>query len=158
AVGLVPKRQEQGGARTLGNFLDDYLAKRGDAKRRTVLNLKMFGQRLIAFFGRDKPLAAIKRSDADDWLLSLKRRYAPATIGRTLKGARQLFKAACRAEIIPRNPFEELKASSAPDKDRQVFVSQADTGRVLEACPDAEWRLIVALSRYGGLRCPSEHL
>jgi hypothetical protein len=28
---------------------------------------------------------------------------------------------------------------------------------VLAACPDLEWRLIVALSRYGGLRCPSEH-
>lgn len=25
-------------------------------------------------------------------------------------------------------------------------------------CPSAEWRVIVALSRYGGLRCPSEHL
>ena len=25
-------------------------------------------------------------------------------------------------------------------------------------CPDAQWRLIIALSRYGGLRCPSEHL
>jgi len=29
---------------------------------------------------------------------------------------------------------------------------------VLDACPDAEWRLIFALSRFGGLRCPSEHL
>ena len=29
---------------------------------------------------------------------------------------------------------------------------------VLDACPDYEWRLIFALSRYGGLRCPSEHL
>jgi integrase len=29
---------------------------------------------------------------------------------------------------------------------------------VIAACPDAEWRLIFALSRYGGLRCPSEHL
>ena len=27
-----------------------------------------------------------------------------------------------------------------------------------DACPDAEWRLLFALSRYGGLRCPSEHL
>src|SRR5436190_4729540 len=24
--------------------------------------------------------------------------------------------------------------------------------------PDAQWRLIIALSRYGGLRCPSEYL
>ena len=26
--------------------------------------------------------------------------------------------------------------------------------KVLAACPDAEWRLIFALSRYAGLRCP----
>ena len=29
---------------------------------------------------------------------------------------------------------------------------------MLAACPDAQWRLLFALSRYGGLRCPSEHL
>ena len=29
---------------------------------------------------------------------------------------------------------------------------------MLEACPDAQWRLLFALSRFGGLRCPSEHL
>jgi integrase len=30
--------------------------------------------------------------------------------------------------------------------------------KVLDACPDAEWRLLFALSRFGGLRCPSETL
>jgi hypothetical protein len=30
--------------------------------------------------------------------------------------------------------------------------------RVLDACSDAEWRLLFALSRFGGMRCPSEHL
>jgi integrase len=29
---------------------------------------------------------------------------------------------------------------------------------VLAACPNPEWRVIVALGRYGGLRCPSETL
>jgi integrase len=28
--------------------------------------------------------------------------------------------------------------------------------KIIAACPDAEWRLIVALARYGGLRTPSE--
>ncbi len=28
----------------------------------------------------------------------------------------------------------------------------------MKACPDEEWRLIFALARYGGLRCPSELL
>ncbi len=32
------------------------------------------------------------------------------------------------------------------------------TEKLLEAWPDAEWRVIVALCRYGGLRCPSELL
>jgi hypothetical protein len=32
------------------------------------------------------------------------------------------------------------------------------TDAILAVCPDSQWRLIVALSRYGGLRCPSEHL
>jgi integrase len=41
---------------------------------------------------------------------------------------------------------------------RSVFVSQDDIDKVIDQWPDAEWRLIVALSRYGGLRCPSEHL
>lgn len=30
--------------------------------------------------------------------------------------------------------------------------------KLLDACPDAEWRAILALARYGGLRCPSEAL
>jgi integrase len=158
AVGLIPKRQDRDGAR-LGDFIDAYIARRTDVKTNTASNLRMFGDRLIAFFGKDKNLADIKRSDADDWALYLKReKYAEATVGRTIKGARQLFKAACRAELITRNPFEDLKAACNPDKERQHFVSHADTQRVLDACPDAEWRLLVALARFGGLRCPSEHL
>jgi Phage integrase family len=38
------------------------------------------------------------------------------------------------------------------------FVTREDAAKVLAACPDAQWRLLFALSRYGGLRCPSEHL
>src|SRR5262249_58589019 len=38
------------------------------------------------------------------------------------------------------------------------FVTQETTRRILDACPDAEWRLILALCRFGGIRCPSELL
>jgi len=41
---------------------------------------------------------------------------------------------------------------------RKHFVSREDAQKVLAACPDTEWQLIFALSRYAGLRCPSEHL
>ena len=44
------------------------------------------------------------------------------------------------------------------NRERDHFVTRDDAAKVLEACRDAQWRLIYALSRYGGLRCPSEHL
>ena len=37
-------------------------------------------------------------------------------------------------------------------------MTRDEAAAVIEACPDAEWRLLFALSRYGGLRCLSEHL
>jgi integrase len=41
---------------------------------------------------------------------------------------------------------------------REHFVTREVIQKVLDTCPDAQWRLLAALSRYGGLRCPSEHL
>src|SRR5690606_26520082 len=38
------------------------------------------------------------------------------------------------------------------------FIDRTTAAKVLDACPDAQWRLLFALSRFGGLRCPSEHL
>jgi integrase len=173
-VGLVTPRMPVKGV-TVGEFLERYIAGRTDAKERTMLNLGMFRARLIKtvptrksrmkrFTGEDarfdpgRDLTTITPAEADAWVTWLKANYAAATVGRTVKGARQFFKAACRAKIIADNPFEGIKAGSNPDKERQRFISQADTQRVIDECPDAEWRLLVALSRYGGLRCPSEHL
>jgi len=60
--------------------------------------------------------------------------------------------------LITANPFEELKAATIANRRRDYFVTREEAARVIDACPDAQWRLLFALSRYGGLRCPSEHL
>ena len=44
------------------------------------------------------------------------------------------------------------------DKARQFFVSRESADTLIAACPDSQWRLMVALSRYGGIRTPSETL
>ncbi len=51
-----------------------------------------------------------------------------------------------------------LKAVVMGNAKRLYFITREEAAKVLEACPDAQWRLLFALSRYGGLRCPSEHL
>ncbi len=44
------------------------------------------------------------------------------------------------------------------NKDRYYFITRDEADKVIGACPDDEWKLIFALARYGGLRCPSEHM
>jgi hypothetical protein len=39
-----------------------------------------------------------------------------------------------------------------------VFIDRGTIAEVIDAAPDAEWRLLIALSRFGGLRVPSEAL
>jgi len=159
AVGLA---SPGGPALRLGAFLDAYIDGRKDVKPSTRTNLLNCRARLIDHFGADRDLRTITSGDADGWLVHLRaqardgRGYASATIGRTVKRAKQFFKHAVRKEWLRRNPFQDLKAPDEANPDRGFFVTPADTRQILDACPDAEWRLIVALCRFGGLRCPSE--
>jgi integrase len=82
---------------------------------------------------------------------------APLTIRKRLQWAKTWFKAAKRKRLISENPFDEVTINGTmPDK--KHFITQVDAKALLNACPDADWRTIVALSRHGGLRCPSEVL
>ena len=64
-----------------------------------------------------------------------------------------------RRRLIAENPFAHMKGIAVREnRDRDYFLTRGDAAKVFEACPDAEWQLLFALSRYGGLRCPSEHL
>jgi len=44
------------------------------------------------------------------------------------------------------------------NREREYFITAAEAALIIDACPDAEWRLIFGLARWGGLRCPSETL
>ena len=65
---------------------------------------------------------------------------------------------AVRRGIIGKSPFEDMKnlIVGASPKIRIRLIDAEAANRVLEACPDAHWRAIFALARYGGLRVPSE--
>ncbi len=157
-VGLIQPRNSKVQV-ALGAFLDQYIKSRADVKQRSVLNYRQTAQSLLNYFGPEKPLSGISEGDADGYKLDQKTRgYAPATVSRRVKYARQFFKAAVRAKLIPSNPFADLKAGAQENRSRFYFVTREEARKVLDACPDAQWRLIFTLARYGGLRCPSEHL
>jgi integrase len=144
---------------TLFPFLKSYIDGRADLKPATKIVRGQVIRDLMEFFGELRDVRTIMPGHADDfkqWLVG--RGLAPTTIHKRLQSARSFFHAMRRRKLIDENPFEGVKAAATGIKDRQRFVSRDEIARVLGVCPDHHWRTIVALSRYGGLRCPSEVL
>jgi len=155
---------------TLGKAVQDYIDRRIDVTPQTRDIWHQPQQNLVAFFGTDRPLADISVADAKDFERYLKTsarivRYgdasktdglADATRKKRVQFAKQFFQDARDRRLIAENPFAGLKVGTPANKDRQFFVTLDMAETVLKACPDVEWKLIFALCRFGGLRCPSE--
>ena len=144
---------------TLSGFLDEYLAARTDLTPGTHSNLRAARIWLEKYFGADRELDSIAPGEADQyraWLGTAG--HAENHIRGLCRKARQFFRAALRQRIIRENPFAGMKRlTDLPSpKSRQFYVTRSLAEQVLAACPCDEWRLIFALARYGGLRCPSE--
>jgi len=152
------KRPAEMALSELGAFIDAYIESRAIKKPNTKRNYQVTRSHLVEYFGAEKKLEDITLGEADEWRQSLLKELSSATVSREVKRARQFFRGAVRKKLIAENPFADLASPAQVNKSREHFVSQEVTQKVIEACPDSEWRLIVALSRYGGLRCPSEHL
>jgi integrase len=158
AVDLVEAR----GTSNLGEWIGQYIDSRTDAKPSTVITYKRARNKLLTYFGTDKPLRTITAGDADEFVRWLRDPegggLAKATAAKTTSIAKQFFRAAVRKKLIPENPFADHAGTVPANRERDYFVSIEETAAVLEAAPDAEWRALIALSRFGGLRVPSEAL
>lgn len=156
ALGLVPPRQTLNA--TLGTLLDAYFDTL-NVKPQTKVTYAQTRASLSEWFGESRPLTAITPLDAERWRQSMiAGGLALATVSKRVKTARQIFKQSVRWKMLAENPLQDVKAGAQKNRARLRFIPMQQILRVIHACPDAEWRLIVALSRIGGLRCPSEHL
>ena len=144
---------------TLAEYIDDYIDSRTDVKPSTLKTYKRTRRHLLLFFPADKPLRAIMPGDADRWQLHLKERgLAENTIRKTCGNAKLFFNSAKRHRLVDTNPFDHLQSTIKGNADRFHYITRDDAERVLDACPNTQWRLLFALARYGGLRVPSEPL
>jgi integrase len=156
-AGLADTRAAQVRA-TVGGMLAAFFAG-ADVKPATRVRMKQAEAAIIAHFSDAREVGTITNADADTWRSSLvKAGYAAATISRTVLYARQMFRFGVRRGMLATNPFAELKAGAQVNHARSAFISRETIAKVLDAAPDAEWRLLIALSRFGGLRVPSEAL
>jgi integrase len=147
---------------TLAAFIDDYLVARTDLKPGTQSNLRAARIWLEDYFGATREMDSITAGEAElyrAWL-GTTGGLAENTIRGVCRKARQFFRSAFRQRLIRENPFAGMKRLTdlASPKSRQFYVSRSLAEQVLANCPTDQWRLIFALCRYGGLRCPTEIL
>jgi len=152
----------------LGQFLIEYIDERTDVSEATRGMYHQVRNNLIEYFGSSKKLRDITVADAKRWRIWLatqsnkrdKKRstLAEATVGKRVQRAKQFFREAVEREYCDANPFEKLRSGSPANPDRQFFVTQEMINQCIQNAPCGDWRTIVALARYGGLRCPSEVL
>jgi hypothetical protein len=114
-------------------------------------------QRNLLAFGESKRLDEISPGDSDNFRVHLKtqQELAENTVRRRMGIAKQFFRAAARKKIIAENPFDGQPTLVRENPKRFYFISREEAEAVLDACPDAQWRLVFALCRYGGLRSGS---
>jgi integrase len=159
-VGLIdlPENEVVRERARLASFLDTYIEARQGIKPRTRAKYRSTRESLVDYFGAEKLLEDISEGDCDEWYWSILKKRAENTARKHAAVAKVLFHAAVSKRLLASNPFSHLKATIKPNESRFHFITREVAQKVLDACPDAEWRLIFALSRFGGLRCPSEHL
>jgi integrase len=150
---------------TVGQLVEKFLKERTDVKESTRLKYKQAANALLEFFPESQMLDDVTEGHALEFrrfLQSLKKkngepRLAENTIRKRCGDASLMFSMAVDYRWIKSNPFKVLPVSTkrTPQK---TFITHEMYAAVLAACPNAEWKLLVALSRFGGLRVPSEPL
>ncbi|MBL9093048.1 MAG: site-specific integrase [Planctomycetaceae bacterium] len=162
--------------KTVGDLLTAYMkhveALAGD-KRKKPATLKFYGhtkRNLLEFFGESTPLKSISDVDAEEFEAYLGRKavenlspregggagLSSNTVNRRCVMAGQFFRFAVRRKAIPSNPFEGVGGVVKSNKARVHYISREVAAEIFKACPNLEWRLRFALSRFAGLRTPSE--
>jgi len=155
-AGLVKSRGDT--HTTLKSFIDAYLADRTDIKPITLSHLRNTQKKLIAFFGPDVSLRQINLGDAESFSRHIRTKVCENTRRRICGRAKQFFRAAIKKRILQENPFDGMKCRVQANPERHFDVTRKIYNSLLDSCPDLQWKLLIALVRMGGLRCPSEPL
>ena len=158
-----PERRDVIRSPKLGDFVKSYLASRKpEVTKETLLNYRKTGDYLLAFWGVDCRISQITRSIAREFktalangeLVHINKRHrmpGPVTVERVAKEARSIFNQALDDGLILINPFAKLVRKVDVEKDWH-YVDLDETNRLLDACPNNDWRMLLALCRFAGLR------
>ncbi|MGY8770913.1 MAG: tyrosine-type recombinase/integrase, partial [Pirellulales bacterium] len=139
------------------NTADD---RSGYVAESTRNNMILTCKAVVEHFG-DVPLKSINTGQIDLWKNELMTTKKKATVAGYLKKFKRLMSLAKRHKHIDQNPFIDdegklqIKIPSQINEDRKCYVPPDQVQQLLDVCTTS-LKAVVVLSRYCGLRVPSE--
>ena len=145
---IEPK--DKGKSYTVEEWTQRYIKSRPDVKAITTGKWQNAANKLSAFF-RGQSIDEITVRQAKDYRVYLKSvaGLSENTLRRLIGLSRQFFNAAIDAGIINKNPFRGQPVSVRANPVRFFYVTQEMALKVLETCPDTQWRLLFGLGPLG---------
>lgn len=153
------------GPATLGELLqlhEKHLTVR-NCKPSTLVNARVLYTNLRLFFSASRSFRTITPAECDAFrhhLLTMGSKnqsvLAKATATNRCHRAKSVFAFAMDNGWLTENPFRHSAKRLEVNRERDQYITPEIFTRVVNATADKELRLLLAMVRYGGLRCPSE--
>lgn len=156
-VGLIDRQ----GPVSLGAFIESYIQERKGRGNVGPATLVVWGhaqRNLEAFFGPEKDMRTVTAADADAWAAWLRtnEELSENTTRKRSQSAKMFFAVALKRKLLAENPFSGLVGTVVSVPERQFFITREMTNALTEQCHGPEYRLLLAMARYMGVRVPSE--
>ena len=151
AVGLIeiPKTY------TLLEVWDSFL-KQKTGKDSTIGQYQIAKNRFFGYFKKTDLLADLTKESCTQWKSRLLTHLKPATVASQVKHTKTVFNWAVKEGWLEKSPLDGVGRGSFVNRSKDRIITMEEYRRLLDASPCQDWRVIIALARIGGLRCPSE--
>ena len=151
-VGLIAFVEQK----TCGQLWDTFLKHRTDIKPATENIYRNARTHFFEVFSATEPVDKITPDRLDAWRVSMLGKFKEATVATHLKTVNTVLNWAVKREWLQKNPLSGIPKGSFRNKESRRRITMEEYAKLLAACPNQEWRTIIALARIDGLRCPSE--
>lgn len=155
SFGLMSTRPRTG--ETIAGLFGEFVDFRCHLKPSTLTKYNQTLGKAELYF-RSRPLSSLSRADAEDFrrfLLNLK--LGENTVRKTCSQMSTFIKWLHRRELWTKaNPFDDVPKSVGSAKGSKANVPAETITQTIKEAPDAEWKALIALGRWAGIRVPSE--
>ena len=89
-----------------------------------------------------EPIEKITPDRLLEWKAALLDRYAVASVATYLKTVGTVFNWAVKQDWLPKSPMTGIPIGSFENRDNDRTISREEYAKLLDACPNQEWRTI----------------